>query len=267
MKKNYFFYVLALLLLVNYSCKEDQLDFHSGAESIYFPNNETVGRVTGRQFDFYSFGYVSAYVDHYIHKIPVRATGRMQDYDREFQVKVTDTSTMVLGEDYEFVNERFVMRANRLTDTIYLKIKRSSNLKKTIVSVGLQLEANTNFTTELDYQIIGTGENQKKVSLTGYNFGANDMAGAPWFWDPLQTKQANGTISYLGPYSSKKFQLLIARFGLDSEPMLVEKYFPTLPMFNTWGYGMKAYFTEMEKLGTPVLEENGQPMKMGISIR
>lgn len=266
--KKFFGGLAAALLLVQYSCKEDQLDFHSGADAIYFSSNETRGRIPGTPSEYYSFGYVSADVDHYIKKIPVITTGRLKDYDREYKVQVSDTSTMVLGKDFEFLNERFFIPANKVTDTIYLKINRSPKLSKKILSVGIELIANSNFTTELNRQILGTGDNKKIISFTGYNFSADDMAGAPWFWNLQSNPQrARATINYLGDYSAKKLQLILARFELDVQPMLEIGYFPSGAMFNTWGNGMKSYFTEMANKGTPVLEEDGTPMKMGILIR
>lgn len=267
MKTIYSFFGVALMLLVQFSCKEDKLDLYNAANVIYFPGNQDVGKVKGREFGHYSFGYVSAFVDHYIQKIPVRATGSIQNYDREYKLKVTDTSTMVEGRDFEFLNKRFFIPANKYADTIFLKVNRSSGLKIKALNVGIELQANENFGLDLSSQIVGTGNDMKLRTLIGYNFSADDIAGAPWFWDTKQTVQANATISFLGPYSNKKFQLMIGRFELDVTPMLEVKYFPSVALMKAWGSGMKAYLNEMQAAGTPVLEENGQPMKVGTSIQ
>ncbi|HTM99213.1 MAG TPA: DUF4843 domain-containing protein [Pedobacter sp.] len=266
MKRIYSLLLVAISLFVIQSCKEDKLDLYKANSSIYFPGNEDIGKVTGKDAAYYSFGYVSAYVDSYVHKVVVRTTGEIKDVDRPYQVKVADTSTLVAGRDYEFVNKQFVIPAHKYTDTIFLKVKRNSEMKKKILQMGLELVANDQFVTEMNYQTVGTGASQHNKYLTRYSFSVDDIAGAPWFWDLLQTTKAKATVNYLGAYSDKKIQLMIGRFNLDVEQILKVNYFPSITTFNAWGYGMKAYLNEMQALGTPILEADGTPMKMGTSI-
>lgn len=253
--------ILGLLLLFC-GCKEDHLDLYSGKSSIYFPNSEQENKIT------FSFGYLSAYIEDSIFSIPVIATGAPAQYDRPYSLIVADSSTMVKDVDYEFLNKEFVIKANKLTDTIQLLVRRSATMREKQIQLALALGANDAFSTQINYQTIGSGASEYKRYYTHFHLYADDIAGTPWFWDKDKNTKGYAFISgYLGNYSAKKLQLMIGRYNLDAALLTTDKYTPNSLSVIAWGMGMQAYFYEMALKGTPILEEDGQPMKMGGNVQ
>ena len=244
------------------ACKEDHLDSYSGKNSIYFPNSEQENKA------FFSFGYLSAYIQDTLIKIPIIATGAAVQLDRHYALVVADSSTMVKGRDYEFLNKDFVIKANQLTDTVMLLLHRSAPMREKQIKLSISLEANDAFSTQISYQHIGTGPSAYKRYFTTYQLNVDDIAGTPWFWDKNKSPKTFAFISgYLGTYSAKKLQFMIGRYDLDPALLTKDGYMPSSLSVIAWGLGMQVYLYEMAIKGTPVLDENGLPMKMGASVQ
>ncbi|WP_181182496.1 DUF4843 domain-containing protein [Sphingobacterium lumbrici] len=246
--------IACITLLVG--CKEDLLDTYSGTPSIYFPEAEANNQ---KQF---SFGYLSSYVQDSVFKFPVIATGKSVNYDRPYHLRVAESS-MVEGVDYNFLNKDFVIAANTLTDTVSIQVLRSENMRVAELRLALMLEPNDFFGTEVNYRDVEIGMQPVRRYYTQMFLFVDDIIGAPWFWDKLKNTNNAIIFGYLGDYSAKKLQLMIGRYNLDADVITAENFMPPTLNILAWGFGMQAYLNEMSINGTPILEANGQPMKMG----
>lgn len=248
-------------LLLFCACKKASLDTYSGTNSIYFPKSEQETKT------YFSYGYLSAYIQDTVIKFPVIATGAAVGYDRPYSLVVVDSTTMVKDRDYEFVNKEFVIKANKLTDTVKILVHRSTAMRQKQMQLSCSLVANEAFSTQVSYQNIGTGSAAYKRYYTHFDLYADDIAGTPWFWDKNKNKSIAFIIGYLGEYSTKKLQFMIGRYDLDPKEITKDGYNPSSLSVVAWGMGMQAYLYEMSIKGTPILEEDGTPMKMGINVQ
>lgn len=258
-------YITIFFLLFVLACKEDSLNLYEAPSSIYFPGESISGIYQPKDSSFFSYGYISDYIQDTLLLIPVATTGKKVGYDRPYQMQVLSSSTLEEGNDFKFENQTYRIKAGQLQDTIRIRLKRSNVLKEEKRKLDLALVTNSEFAIQMESQIVGTGAKEQIRYFNRYTLVADDIVNAPWFWDLSRNKFASSTIGYLGDYSQKKFQLLIGYFNLDVTEITKE----VMPgnYLIPWGYGLQSYFNDMTAKGTPVLEEDGTPMKMGKNVQ
>ncbi|ULT28039.1 hypothetical protein KUH03_16405 [Sphingobacterium sp. E70] len=61
--------------------------------------------------------------------------------------------------------------------------------------------------------------------------------------------------------------MIVERYDLDIDEVTSTNYAPSTIAILAWGKGMHSYLSEMEALGTPILDEDGLPMKMGVYVQ
>ncbi|SHF67535.1 protein of unknown function [Pedobacter caeni] len=251
-------------MTITMACKKQGLalfDDQSSQNSIYFPLAETATR-----FDF-SFGYIKPDVPDTTLKIVVRAIGSVADHDRAYHLSIADSSTMKAGLDYQFMNEKFVIKAGAVADTLRIKMKRNAGMKKDSLFMYLDLKPNENFVNSLLSREEVSGGKKVTKYFTRLKVKVDDIAGIPWFWTTGKSPAASFVIAYLGTFGTNKFQTMISRYGLDVSKITAEKYIPPTTQIIGWANGMKAYLDQMTAMGTPVYETDGSLMKMGLSAK
>jgi hypothetical protein len=258
-------YIIIYCLLFTFACKEDRLELYKSPESIYFPGEIISSVYQPKDSTFFSFGYTSDFIQDTLLKIPVATTGARVGYDRTYAMQVLTSSTLEEGNDFEFENQVYSIKSGRLQDTIRIRLKRSKALRERARKLDIVLLANADFAVQMKSQIVGTGAKAQLRYFDRFTLVADDVVGAPWFWDLSRNKAATTTIGYLGDYSQKKFQLLIGYFKLDVAEITKE----VMPgnYLVPWAYGLQSYLNDMAAKGSPVLEDNGTPMKMGKNVQ
>ena len=61
--------------------------------------------------------------------IEVKVTGEVLDYDREYKVKVNPASTVQEGVHFNIPAQNCKLRANRVTDTLWVEVMNTEELK------------------------------------------------------------------------------------------------------------------------------------------
>ncbi|WP_346089028.1 DUF4843 domain-containing protein [Sphingobacterium ginsenosidimutans] len=265
MKTFNFTILCAILSLI--SCKKQTLDLYSGSNNIYFNNKTISGTHLPNSSGYLSMGYFDPTIKEGYFDIVVASTGPKTTNDRKYNVVVDPASTLLEGRDYDFSEKYFSIRAGQLKDTIRLKIYRSKELSENTLLLKLDLKENENFKTDMYSQAIGSGNSQYLDYYTQFTFSANNIPGTPWFWDPAQSSIASFIIGYLGNFSGKKLKMIVERYDLDIDEVTSTNYAPSTIAILAWGKGMHSYLSEMEALGTPILDEDGLPMKMGVYVQ
>lgn len=255
-------------LLFLFSCKQEPLELFSGKNAIYFQgvilkNNIYEPKDNGN----FSFGYMDPTEKNAVYSIIVASMGSVQTSDRPYKLSIDPSSDLKEGRDFEFMDRSFTIKGGQVNDTLFLVLNRTAELKEKNLTVFLQLEDNANFTTVMNSQLIGTGANEQTKYFNKFTFWANDIAGTPWFWDATQTTTAGIITGYLGKFSGKKLKLLVERYGLDLDEITAIGYQPSVSSIFAWAYGLKSYFEEMQASGTPVLDEDGLPMTVGVYLQ
>ena len=118
--------ILALIIglgmgLVFCSCEKD-LEKYSGTDYIRFVS------VFEKDSVDYNFGLAGKTTTDRI-GIEVKVTGEVLDYDREYKVKVNPASTVQEGVHFNIPAQNCKLRANRVTDTLWVEVMNTEELK------------------------------------------------------------------------------------------------------------------------------------------
>lgn len=262
MKKLLLYIGLAFIGLNFSSCKEDQLityDQSSGGENIYF---------TQKFYDVYktefykavSLGLVSKSKTDSIITIPVSTSGMAVDFDRPIAVKFADTSSMVLGEHFEFVRPPMI-RANRTIDSITLILHRKTELESKRVYLNLLLEKNEYFDTNIPYKKNGSNI----YDLLSYKIYFDDMFPVSFLWTTFVGK--NLIMLYFGDYSRKKVELMLEVLQINPSFFFDVNSKPSASSITAYASFMKYWLNKEKSAGRIYLDENDQEIKMGNSAQ
>lgn len=254
-------------LLFLFSCKQEPLELYSGNPAIYFQGAIRNNIYEPKNSGNFSFGYMDTAEKNAVYSIIVASMGGIQSTDRPYKLLIDPSSDLKEGRDFEFLDRSFNIKAGQMNDTLFLMLNRTVELKEKNLTLFLQLESNVHFKTAMNSQLIGTGANEQTKYFTTFTFWVNDIAGTPWFWDASQTSTSSIINGYLGKFSGKKLKLLVDRYGLNLEEITAIGYQPSASAVLSWGYGLKSYFEEMQAAGTPILDEDGLPMKVGAYLQ
>lgn len=190
--------------------------------------------------------------------LTVRATGELKNYDRPFQVYVVqDSTTAIEGEEYEFLNQEYAIKAGETSVNIPLKIKKTERMTQKTVKVQLAILPGDYF--ELPFTTYGAtnvpgrydADENPEYSCNHdpriHNIYANDFLTkpSPWFvvW---------------GTYSEKKYRLMMEISGTTPDEY-TQDLMPSQRANMIAEMVAKYLLAEKEK-GTPVLEEDGTVM-------
>ena len=181
--------------------------------------------------------------------VNIHVTGAPQNFDREYKWAVQDSSTAVVNKDYEFLENKFVVKAGELTARTQIKLKRNADLGAERVSLYLKLIPGKDFMATLD----------KMEDLVTISFF--DQLTAPPYWDWF-------AYGYLDEYSEKKFRLLqqitdMPADALSTLPETERDYQRLVGQLKLWGIILKRYLEEQDANGNTVYEEDGSPMIWG----
>ncbi|SJZ69259.1 protein of unknown function [Chitinophaga eiseniae] len=236
-----------LMLYALTACQKETLKTWSGTNDIYFENSlvEDAAKRTSDSMNIL-FIFAPKGTTDSILKIPVRTMGTPVGYDRTFSVGTTQ-SNAVAGKHYDALPDSFVMRANRVVDTIRLRLRRTPDMMTDTVSLVLQLQANDYFTTNMARVAIG---NNTWLSATTLRIRMTDVLSKPAFWFS----------AVFGSFSRKKF-LLVCELT-DYDPY---KLANAVPIADTYYLGKvtQRYLDEQARAGNVILDDDGSVMIMG----
>ena len=260
--------IYSLLIISLYiSCKKNSLETYSGQNNIFFQNKLSNGTYIPVDSGVFSFGYVAPEITEAIFPIIVMTTGGRSNQDRAYKLLIDPSSTLVKGRDYSIVNENFSIKSGQVSDTLFVRLHRNAELKKENLTLLFKLESNENFSTSMHSQEIGTGNSKYTSYFTQFTLKANDIPGAPDFWNPAKSPSASLIIGYLGKFSGVKFKLLMERYSLNLEELTAPGYMPSVANIFAWAYGMKSYLDEQAASGNLIMDEDGNPMVLGVYIQ
>jgi hypothetical protein len=240
-----------ICLLFFEGCKKEEVPYPSESTSIYFkeallPSSSSLRNAVDTLAMTFAFSPASL-VDSTL-KIPVSIQGLTKSIDRLVKLTVDPASTALPGVQYELPSE-FSIRANHSTDTIFVVLHRTPDLKTAPVNLILNLEANDNFDVNMKSQIVqGTS---RTVSFIRLKVIFADILTKPLRWQPY----------YHGPFSAKKLLLMNEIAGT---PLTAFNDNNSVPYWFYWGSLMARYFEEQKAAGHTVYEADGvTEMQMG----
>ncbi len=251
---------------MQYSCTEDPIIEYQGKNSIFFEGKYDVSlsQYIPKSYGQLSFGYVDGLVKDSVYTVVVNSMGKPVAFDRPYELSVVDTSTLIAGTDYVFLSNSFVIAAGKTQDSVRIKFMRNSNMTTSTRFLSLKLSANDFFNLDMPLESIGSGNQMKTEKYDSFILKVDDILGCPWFWDPLLNKNGAVVERYLGPFTAKKFQIMIARYDLDVKTVTQFGRMPMPGQLFAWAFDMQSYLDEQTAKGDPIYEsDNKTLMKMG----
>lgn len=227
--RKYIYYIVGILFI--YACSKDEIETFETAQQYLFFGKSYADSST------YSFFY---YPDSASLTIPVevKLIGSTSDKDREFKLAIDKEESTVSDNHYTFP-DKFIFRANCVTDTVYIKINNAADLRENMVRLVLKIEPTSVF-------LPGQSEYIRNV------FRFSDIIEQPKWWNQKIID------SYLGEYTETKFREFMKVTGVGdlSDASPDELWY----LARTFKY----YLQEMEKAGTPVIDEGGGYMNVPV---
>lgn len=219
-------YIIILLgILALLSCSEDKLDTYDTGNFLNFVQNS---KTDSLEISF----FFNPGKDELIIPLEFALTGNLLKEDKEFQM-IVDTSSTAQEGSY-ILPEKFVFKANKTIDTLYLTLRNTPELETGKYKLALRIEDNENFNPGFKNNCL------RKIYFTS-------MVSKPKWWN----EEIRGV--YLGDFSAKKYLLFCEVTGqtdlTDINPSLIRQYALTF----------KRYL-----LDNPTQEEDGSWMEVTV---
>ncbi len=185
-------YILIMLLGLA-ACDTDNSMYYEGEAGLYFAEGKVDSVI-------YSF---TTTTESFIEvRLPVETLGRPVGIDRNFIVQIDESeSTAVEGEDYEGLQNLYVMPANLCSSEVVFRLLYTPKLDEGSVRITLTLENSDIFPDILPekrrMQVIWTNELILPVAMEDWD----------WFYG-----------RYFGPYSKVKHRYILSVLGLTELP-------------------------------------------------
>lgn len=201
-----FLLITALPAVLLMSCKKEGLTTYHMPDNIYFnymagvnPAEGDIGMLND-SLNF-TFSYSKETVKDTLLPIPIMVTGAPANAPRTYRVTVAPGATATEGQHYDFPS--FVIRAGRVVDTMFVRFKRTEDLRQREVSLTLQLQANETFYTAIPYRI---NRRDDTVNALIMKIRFSDILSGGTNWGSYS--------SYFGDFSEKKVKLMNEIVGL-----------------------------------------------------
>lgn len=254
--------MIALVAITLGGCEKETLtkfDENVSGNSIYF-QAPFLSSATGRSF---TFGYSSPDVKDTVLSFTVSVSGKPVDKAREFILAAHEGSTLLPGVNYDLVDPKLNIPAQKVTANIKIRFYRTADIVTARKYLFLQLSANENFNTNVKQRVTTTKDT---LSLLNYYFAIDDVVSPPYAWSAAPYK--SNLDNYLGAYSKVKLQLLVELFQIDPVVFTDQKYakdnYFSLPLLSYWGGFMKLWLAREAAAGRIHKDENGVVITMGL---
>jgi len=257
----YKFLLAAAVPVLLFACKKEGLHTWDAGNNIYF--NYKTGVDTSRgQLGFvvdsvyFTFAYSAESVTDTLFPIPVAVTGAPAGSNRTYKVVVDSGATAIEGKHYSW--PPLVIRAGRVTDTLFMRFNRTADLRQGTVKMRLHLVPNENFGT--DIHRMPEHSYTDTINIIQFRITLSDILTAGDDWDSYYA-------DYFGTFSEKKVRLMnrvvalplnfwaAGTGGLSGEKIAYAVYYATT---------MARYLTTQAAAGNTIYDEDGvTPMRMG----
>jgi len=236
------------------ACEKDEIMTFEGDDGIYFKWAKD-GRGIQSAIDSTSLTFafsLPSMVSDSLVNIPIKIQGHSSSKDRLVNIKVKEESTMQEGVHFKIPEEIFVL-ADSIVGYIPVTFYRTEDMKIEPLSLKLRLLENENFKVNLYGEAMSFNAD-RPVKYNEFEFTVSDILVEPIWWSRI-------LVYYLGDFSAKKMYLFaevneIPLPNWNDNPPDIMAFFNQLDIF-------KVYLLKQEADGTPVLDENGEPMKLG----
>lgn len=269
MKRLLIFILYVQLLAFFTGCEKDMMEYQ-GEEGVYFSvrhnNNSTILESMWPYQPYSNVDFVRIAQDEVEFGVKVMITGPVKDYDRAFQVSVNpDSTTAIVGQHYESVQERWTIPAGSVSATVKVRIKRTPDLEVQPVTLGLQLIATDDFDLSFpEFDAIPeytAGTIVPEFDASQHTLRINDIMIQPVVWSG-SLQAGNRESGLFGVFSRKKMEFLMEYLDLKYEDFASPEVMPLARQMLV-ATDATAVLLRLFNEKKPVLENDGRLMWMG----
>lgn len=255
MNRSIYILVLALIAVCTAACKKETLLTYNAQDNIYFNYKEGGQNIDSTTI---TFAYSVVAVKDSIFKMPFAVTGSASNHDRTYTVTIDKSSTAIAGQHY-IAPTTFVLHANRLTDTMFIKVLRSADLQNQTVRLKLNLLPSADFHTDIKSVITVLSTT---INTLSFKLDIADILGPGKYWSSMTP--------YFGTFSIKKVRLINQVAGMPLN------YYISAWLYDLQGSARLAlyaittarYLSDQKALGHTIYEDDGvTPMQMGAAYQ
>jgi len=254
-----------LLFLLLFTACEKELMKYEGSEGIYFGVQWGPAHLDSTQWPFQSFttvNFINIQGDEAQVKLRVMATGKPKDYDRSFGLKINqDSTTGILGENFEAPAENFVIKAGEVYTDIPIKLLRSDNILEEIKTLGVNILPSKDFTIAIPtWYYLSPYYRSERQAIFDASFHKIEMNGAitkPAVWWGASNAGKEGGL--WGEFTVKKYLLMCELLNLIYDDFQSAATMPNARR-DVVNQVMRAYLQENYDNKTPILENDGRLM-------
>lgn len=248
MKKFYYILLVMMSTVLFSACESSQLAPFRAESQIYFYDLPLYKDST-----LISFARLEPGTKETLIEIPLRYIGPVVDFDRTFKVSVDrEHTTAVEGKDYVLLPDMYRIKGGASNGVLPVKILSTPDLDETTLQLVLQLEANENFNTHVNF----TNYDLNPIDLSRYRIFFSNMLLKPSWWT------GSAEMTYLGDFSLKKVEVIffVTQKNLDEiEKSLVRG----VDLLRAIAREVQIHINYNRSIGEEILDENGRAINMG----
>lgn len=236
-----------LLYFLIFGCQKEMIDFQ-GENGVYFEMRlqTMTGLGIGNYADTTSVPFASTTKNDTIDSIKFKLFGRVSDTERTFHINISDSSTAVMGQEYDEFPLTVTMPAGVEYCYLPITIHRTDAILNEHKYLILEITPSSDFPFLLKRVKTQEGDdNAPWVDVTRHTIDISDALFKPLIWLDV----------YLGDYSDYKFRLLNEKYDLTQEDWSTQQLMPTAKV-KYIGMTFKRYLIEQEDAGTPIYERD-----------
>lgn len=230
-----------------FGCQKEMIDFQ-GENGVYFEMRlrTMTGLGIGKYADTTSVPFASTTKNDTIDSIKFKLFGRISDRERTFYINISDSSTAVMGQEYDEFPLTVTMPAGVEYCYLPITIRRTDEIFNDHKYLILEIIPSSDFPFQLNRIKAKEGEdNAPWVNITRHTIDISDALFKPLVWYD----------AYLGDYSDCKFRLLNEKYDLTQEDWSSQELMPSAKV-KYIGMTFKRYLIEQETAGTPIYERD-----------
>ncbi|MBV7533258.1 DUF4843 domain-containing protein [Chitinophaga sp. sic0106] len=247
-------YALALTVLTASCTKEGLKTFNSKADVYFYNFKGAVAAGPGVDSAMFTFAYAPETVNDSVINVGFKATGPVANVDRKINIRASITSTAIEGTHFEALPQNIILHAGKASDSFPIRLLRSPDLSSVPVELELELQANENFGTNIQYTITNSLSGAR-INYNKYRISISDILIQPVAW----------SAAYFGNFTRKKFNFICE--VLELAPDVFTDNTMSIQQKQYYGIFIQRYLRELAANGSPVLEDDGTPMAMGTSVQ
>lgn len=264
--KRIIYFGIGVLLIACFACERDLMSYE-GTESVYFAAQS--GNSWGSENDWpYSpytdVEFVKVVPDTLTVFVKVMITGQLKDYPRSFRVEINpDSTTAREGVHFDVLSEEYVIAANKNFGHVPIKLHRQPDMKNEIITIGLRLLPNENFSMTFPQFGQPAGHTNSGVIYEGFDVSLHKVRISDLLVQPSEwagSVNAEGKESgTMGAFTEKKFKMMCEMFDLTYNDFM-DKTVMSYMMQLLISQHLSMELIKRKDKGDPVLEDDDRLM-------